>query len=70
MNKKMTQLFYIIISKINDHFKFQILCINIFNYRERLETEFMYILNTIHPFGLNAVVADYNNNFETYRFNF
>jgi len=55
---------------INDHFKFQILCINIFNYRERLETDFMYILNTIHPFGLNAVVADYNNNFETYRFNF
>ena len=50
------------------HFKFQILSINIFNYRERLETYFMYILNTIYPNGLNVIFKDYNNNFETYKF--
>jgi len=54
---------------LEDHFKFQVLFVNIYNYRIRLETDFMYILNTIHPSGLNAQEKDYIDSFETYKFN-
>ena len=52
------------------HFKFQIISNNIFNYRLRLETDFMYIFNTITPSGLNTHSKDFNNNFETYKFSY
>ena len=53
---------------LEDHFKFQVLFVNIYNYKIRLETDFMYILNTIHPSGLNAQEKDYIDSFETYKF--
>ncbi len=55
---------------LKEHFKFQILCTNIINYRIRLETDLIYIFNTIYPEGLNSITPDYNNIFETYNFNY
>lgn len=34
--------------------RFQIFSTNIINFRLRLETDLMYLLNTIHPNGLNS----------------
>ena len=56
--------------EIKEHFRFQVLCKDILNYRIRLETDLMYIFNTIFPNGLNNLTLDFNNNFETYNFNY
>ena len=50
------------------HFKFQIISENITNYRNRLETDLMYIFNTVSPYGLNTQSSDYSPYFETYSF--
>ena len=55
---------------ILSHFRFQIICHNIVNYRLRLETDLMYIFNTVFPSGLNKQSMDFNNNFETYNFDY
>ena len=53
-----------------EHFRFQILYKDIINYRIRLETDFIYIFNTMYPEGLNSNTPDHNNIFETYFFNY
>lgn len=55
---------------IKDHFRFQVISVDITNYRIRLETDLIYIFNTIHPKGLNNAILDFNDNFETYYFNY
>ena len=55
---------------LNLHFKFQVICKDIFNYRIRLETDLIYIFNTLSPFGLNTQSADYITCFESYNFDF
>ena len=53
---------------LKEHFKFQIICKNIYNYRIRLETDLMFIFDTTFPNGLNTNTTDYNTYFETYNF--
>ena len=53
---------------LNLHFKFQIICKDIHNYRIRLETDLIYIFNTLYPNGLNTQSADYITCFESYNF--
>ena len=54
---------------LKEHFRFQIICKYIFNYRLRLETLLMFIFNKISPYG-NKQSKDFNNNFETYKFGY
>lgn len=49
-----------------EDFRFQVFICNINSYRLRLETDLIYIFNTIFPMGLNSKTLLYNTNFESY----
>ncbi len=49
------------------HFRFQVICENIINYRLRLETDLIYIFNTVTPYGLNTISNNYDQLFEPYK---
>ncbi len=51
----------------NIHFKFQIICKNIINYRLRLETDLICIFKTTTPHGLNTITDNYDHLFEPYK---
>ena len=53
---------------LNLHFRFQIICHDIVNYRNRLETDLIYIFNTKSPSGLNTQTIFKNFYFEPYIF--
>ena len=53
---------------LNKHFKFQIICHNVVNYRLRLETDLIYIFNSVYPNGLNTQSSDFINSLESYSF--
>jgi hypothetical protein len=50
-----------------NNFKFQVFISNIVNYRLRLESDLMYIFNTVYPFGLNTQTIEYTYYCETYK---
>jgi hypothetical protein len=54
---------------LNNDFRFQIICENIKNFRNRLETDLIYIFNTEHPNGLNTQTKFKKDYFQTYSFN-
>ena len=45
---------------IEDHFRFQIFMSDIIEYRLRLETDLMYIFDTVYPNGLNKSTSKKN----------
>ena len=55
---------------LKSHFKFQVIIKDVFNYRLRLESDLIYIFNSLSPSGLNTQSSDFINNFETYNFGY
>ena len=52
---------------LKDHFRFQIYIKNIISYRLRMETDLIYIFNSLYPNGLNNSVSKNNLYLQSYR---
>ena len=53
--------------KLSHDLSFQVFISNIHSYRERLESDLIYIFNTCHPNGLNSKISERQSSLETYK---
>ena len=52
---------------LEEDLRFQIFASNIIEFRKRLETDLMYVLNTLHPSGLNSASSFVLNSIKNYQ---